>query len=149
MTIVVAGQSVGGPFWSSLMATATDDGCYRPGRQIAIELTEFEPYPLLLSLMKALHLGLWALCLPSLSWAFGAHQQVFNAAVGMFPSHRRRCSRPLTVDPDAGTYDSGLFTPLEDLHVLSETQFTTLKHPAFPRHGVRIKKTRFCDETVK
>ncbi|KAJ3532606.1 hypothetical protein NMY22_g7675 [Coprinellus aureogranulatus] len=56
-------------------------------------------------------------------------QEVLNASVG-------------------GNYDSGLFTPLEDLHVLSETEFTTLKHPAFPRHGVRIKKTKFCDETV-
>ncbi|TEB20364.1 serine carboxypeptidase [Coprinellus micaceus] len=31
---------------------------------------------------------------------------------------------------------------------LSEAQFTTLKHPAFPKHGVRIKKTKFCDGTV-
>ncbi|KAJ3499942.1 hypothetical protein NMY22_g19436 [Coprinellus aureogranulatus] len=45
-------------------------------------------------------------------------------------------------------YDAGLFTPLEDLNVLSETQFTALKHPLFPDHGVRIKKTKFCDGTV-
>ncbi|GLB36810.1 putative peptidase S10 family protein [Lyophyllum shimeji] len=46
-------------------------------------------------------------------------------------------------------YDEGLFTPLEDLSVLSETEFTQLSHPAFPDHGVRIKKTPFCDHTVK
>jgi cathepsin A (carboxypeptidase C) len=47
------------------------------------------------------------------------------------------------------TYDAGLFTPFEDLSALSEAQFTTLKHPAFPKHGVRIKKTKFCDGTVE
>ncbi|KAJ2936592.1 hypothetical protein H1R20_g509, partial [Candolleomyces eurysporus] len=55
-------------------------------------------------------------------------------------------SSVLPLDP--ADYDSGLFTPLEDLHILSETQYTTLKHPAFPRHGVRIKKTKFCDGSV-
>ena len=47
------------------------------------------------------------------------------------------------------TYDAGLFTPFEDLNALSEAQFTTLKHPAFPQYGVRIKKTKFCDGTVE
>ena len=46
-------------------------------------------------------------------------------------------------------YDSGLFTPMEDLGALSSTQFTTLGHPAFPRHNVRIKQSLFCDETVR
>ncbi|RXW15110.1 hypothetical protein EST38_g10743 [Candolleomyces aberdarensis] len=45
-------------------------------------------------------------------------------------------------------YDSGLFTPLEDLSILSETQYTTLRHPAFPRHGVRIKKTQLCNDSA-
>ncbi|KAF8870097.1 Alpha/Beta hydrolase protein [Infundibulicybe gibba] len=31
---------------------------------------------------------------------------------------------------------------------LSESTFSTLKHPAFPHHSVRIKKTDFCDGTV-
>ena len=47
------------------------------------------------------------------------------------------------------SYDEGLFTPLESLELLSESQFTTLGHPMFPYHSVRIKKTRFCDETVR
>ncbi|KAJ7596544.1 serine carboxypeptidase [Mycena floridula] len=40
------------------------------------------------------------------------------------------------------------FKPQEDLYTLSETSFTVLKHPAFPRHAVRIKKSSFCDNTV-
>ena len=46
-------------------------------------------------------------------------------------------------------YDYGLFNPIETLSTLSETEFTTLGHPVFPRYSVRIKKTSFCDETVK
>jgi hypothetical protein len=46
-------------------------------------------------------------------------------------------------------YDEGLFTPLENLNLLSETQFTVLRHPVFPHHGVRIKKSSFCDETAQ
>ncbi|KAG2023989.1 carboxypeptidase Y [Coprinopsis cinerea AmutBmut pab1-1] len=46
-------------------------------------------------------------------------------------------------------YNDGLFTPFEDLSTLSETDFTTLTHPAFPRHSVRVKQTKFCDNTVR
>lgn len=47
-------------------------------------------------------------------------------------------------------YDSGLFSPLEDLSLLSTSTFTTLDHPAFPNYNVRIKRsTDFCDGTVK
>ena len=45
-------------------------------------------------------------------------------------------------------YDAGLFTPFEDLHALSSEGFSTLRHPAFPRHSVRVKKSRFCDGSV-
>ncbi len=41
------------------------------------------------------------------------------------------------------------FTPFEDLHALSMTEFTTLEHPLFPHYGVRIKESNFCDNTVK
>ncbi|PPQ84537.1 hypothetical protein CVT25_007607 [Psilocybe cyanescens] len=54
--------------------------------------------------------------------------------------------------PNAGGYElytDGLFTPVEDLSILSETEFTKLSHPEFPRYGVRVKKSTFCDETVK
>ena len=47
------------------------------------------------------------------------------------------------------SYDDGLFTPFEDLHALSTTEFTTLSHPLFPNYGVRIKESDFCDGTVK
>ncbi|KAJ7714954.1 serine carboxypeptidase [Mycena olivaceomarginata] len=46
-------------------------------------------------------------------------------------------------------YDEGLFTPLGNLDLLSENQFTVLRHPVFPSHGVRIKKSSFCDDTVQ
>ncbi|KAL1732956.1 Alpha/Beta hydrolase protein [Schizophyllum commune] len=45
-------------------------------------------------------------------------------------------------------YDAGLFTPFESLSALSEHEFTSLSHPFFPNHGVRVKKTKFCDGTV-
>lgn len=48
------------------------------------------------------------------------------------------------------SYNGGLFTPVEDPSALSERAYTTLVHPAFPRHSVRVKKsTEFCDTTVK
>lgn len=33
--------------------------------------------------------------------------------------------------------------------VSSGDEYTSLTHPLFPEHGVRIKKTDFCDPTVK
>ncbi|PPQ84535.1 hypothetical protein CVT25_007605, partial [Psilocybe cyanescens] len=45
-------------------------------------------------------------------------------------------------------YDEGLFTPTENLSALSETEFRKLDHPEFPRHSVRVKKSKFCDGTV-
>ncbi|KAJ7630217.1 serine carboxypeptidase [Roridomyces roridus] len=48
----------------------------------------------------------------------------------------------------APAYDDGLFTPMENLSALSETDFSVLGHPAFPNYNVRIKKSAFCDETV-
>ncbi|KAF9042259.1 serine carboxypeptidase [Panaeolus papilionaceus] len=50
----------------------------------------------------------------------------------------------------AKVYDEGLFNPIGDFSVLSDTNFTTLRHPEFPKYGVRIKKSStFCDPTVK
>ncbi|KAF8589301.1 serine carboxypeptidase [Ramaria rubella] len=47
-------------------------------------------------------------------------------------------------------YDAGLLTQLEDLSAVSASEFTTLVHPAYPSHSVRIKKNggSFCDDTV-
>jgi hypothetical protein len=33
--------------------------------------------------------------------------------------------------------------------IISKEDFTVLSHPEFPGHGVRVKKTDFCDPTVK
>lgn len=46
-------------------------------------------------------------------------------------------------------YADGLFTPVESLSSLSTAKFTKLGHPFFPRYSVRVKKSQFCDETVK
>ncbi|KAF9493049.1 serine carboxypeptidase [Pleurotus eryngii] len=46
-------------------------------------------------------------------------------------------------------YESGLFTPMERLDALSDKEFSILGHPVLPDYGVRIKRTRWCDDTVK
>lgn len=47
------------------------------------------------------------------------------------------------------SYDDTLFTPLEDLSLLSASEYTFLGHPLFPDYSVRIKKSHFCDGTVR
>ncbi|KAK1217826.1 hypothetical protein PQX77_019499 [Marasmius sp. AFHP31] len=44
--------------------------------------------------------------------------------------------------------NENFFTPVESLEFVSETDFTSLRHPLFPNHSARIKKSRFCDHTV-
>jgi len=40
--------------------------------------------------------------------------------------------------------------PEQDLHALRTDEFTTFKHPAFPKHSVRIKKLDdLCDNGSK
>ncbi|KAK1226684.1 hypothetical protein PQX77_010328 [Marasmius sp. AFHP31] len=41
-----------------------------------------------------------------------------------------------------------LFTPVESLEFISESEFTIISHPLFPGHSARIKKSHFCDHTV-
>ncbi|KAJ6551745.1 serine carboxypeptidase [Mycena capillaripes] len=50
--------------------------------------------------------------------------------------------------PHLSAYDEGLFTPMEDMNALSETEFSVLSHPVFPKYNVRVKKSAFCDGTV-
>jgi hypothetical protein len=45
--------------------------------------------------------------------------------------------------------ENSTFTPVGTLEILSESAFTTLAHPAFPAYGVRLKKSQFCDGSVK
>ncbi|KAK0448417.1 serine carboxypeptidase [Desarmillaria tabescens] len=58
----------------------------------------------------------------------------------------------LVANKTAATYqnyeDYGHATQSQSLSLLSYDQFTTLEHPLYPEHSVRIKKTDFCDETV-
>ena len=54
-----------------------------------------------------------------------------------------------SINLNQASYDDGLFTPLEDLNVLSESRYTTVRHPLYPNHNVRIKKTQFCEATVQ
>ena len=49
----------------------------------------------------------------------------------------------------AQQYNSGLFSQYEDLQTLSAREYTTLRHPHFPGHSVRVKESRFCDGQVR
>jgi carboxypeptidase C (cathepsin A) len=44
--------------------------------------------------------------------------------------------------------NSEFFVPLETLSNVKDSEFSTLRHPFFPKHTVRIKKSNFCDHTV-
>ncbi|KAE9404312.1 alpha/beta-hydrolase [Gymnopus androsaceus JB14] len=44
--------------------------------------------------------------------------------------------------------NSEFFTPLETLSNVKDSEFAVLGHPFFPKHGVRIKRSNFCDPTV-
>ena len=58
--------------------------------------------------------------------------------------------KPLSVGSSSfESYDTGLFNPVEDLGLLSTADYTTLGHPLFPNYDVRIKKSDFCDGTVR
>jgi hypothetical protein len=64
--------------------------------------------------------------------------------------HVQRPQPLAAYDLKVSNYDEGMFTPVEDLHALSQNTYTTLAHPAFPKHSVRIKKSsHFCDGNVK
>jgi hypothetical protein len=43
--------------------------------------------------------------------------------------------------------DDGL--KLINMSSIASNEFTALSHPRFPNHRVRIKKSNFCDPTVK
>lgn len=50
---------------------------------------------------------------------------------------------------DFGVQQSLISGPVGDLAALSHSGYATLKHAAFPRYGVRVKKSKFCDGTVE
>jgi hypothetical protein len=41
------------------------------------------------------------------------------------------------------------FEPVGQLNAIKSDQWTTLRHPVFPKYSARIKQTDFCDTTVK
>ncbi|KIM81856.1 hypothetical protein PILCRDRAFT_821215 [Piloderma croceum F 1598] len=77
-----------------------------------------------------------------------------NSAQSFFslnaPRYKANSDARWNSNSDGVFYNAGLFTPLKDFSSLSETEFTTFGHPAFPRHNIRIKKTPsgFCDDTA-
>ena len=49
-----------------------------------------------------------------------------------------------------GQANNGAFSPsVEELDALSHHVFATLQHDAYPKHSVRVKKSKFCDGTVE
>ncbi|KAH9896522.1 alpha/beta-hydrolase [Cubamyces lactineus] len=54
-------------------------------------------------------------------------------------------SRAIFLQSTFSSYDEGLFTPIGDLSSLSPSEYTRLKHPAFPSHSVRVKQTQICE----
>jgi len=61
-------------------------------------------------------------------------------------------------DPDSWIFDKAQlpvhspqteFEPVGELGAVESVQWTTLRHPVFPKYSARIKQTHFCDSTVK
>jgi carboxypeptidase C (cathepsin A) len=59
-----------------------------------------------------------------------------------------RISDIATVHGPATTTNQGDDLPSTDFAALAHESFTTLSHPAYPKHSVRIKKSNFCDGDV-
>lgn len=78
---------------------------------------------------------------------------VVGVAAANFPGYQVPLTAPkehVPYDFKLASYDAGMFSPVEELGTLSHDMYTTLAHPAFPKHSVRIKKsTQFCDGEVK
>ncbi|KAJ7723704.1 serine carboxypeptidase [Mycena olivaceomarginata] len=78
-------------------------------------------------------------------WAF----MFFQLLYAIVHASQTVLSGQISGIPQISAYDEGLFTPMEDMNALSETTFHVLSHPVFPNYNVRIKKSSFCDNTVK
>lgn len=76
-----------------------------------------------------------------------------NAAGYMDHTGSKRWHAPHVSPADHyGTVDTQhllTFQPFSDLRALSDVEFTTLEHPLFPRHSVRVKKSQFCDGNAR
>lgn len=93
------------------------------------------------------HSRSWHLLLASLLYVF-VFRLFVNASQNVIQAGTTRSAgvEPWYTGAARGMYNHGL---LSDLSALSKTDFTHLGHPAFPGYGVRIKRTTFCDDTVK
>uniref|UniRef100_D8PLX6 Carboxypeptidase n=1 Tax=Schizophyllum commune (strain H4-8 / FGSC 9210) TaxID=578458 RepID=D8PLX6_SCHCM len=80
--------------------------------------------PLMLSALVVLLTSAFASCSATSQWVFSADSGVNLAA------------------NDNNTLQT------RTLSSLASDEFTALTHPRFPNHGVRVKKTSFCDPTV-
>ncbi|EIN13162.1 serine carboxypeptidase [Punctularia strigosozonata HHB-11173 SS5] len=94
-----------------------------------------------------------ALCTLAVATASVAGQQLplFGSVLSYAYSQsaRQASGSVASYDLKVSNFDAGLFTPVESLSALSDATYTTLAHPAFPKHSVRIKKsTDFCDGGV-
>ncbi|KAI0051789.1 alpha/beta-hydrolase [Auriscalpium vulgare] len=75
----------------------------------------------------------------------------FGLVVGVACIVETKVQLPFSIDAEATQgHDAfkGLAVP-GSLRNLSTDAFTTLRHPLFPSHSVRIKQSDFCDTTVK
>ncbi|GBE82719.1 Carboxypeptidase Y homolog A [Sparassis crispa] len=76
----------------------------------------------------------------------GNVQHPFRARLNTVqPPPRIHPSNQLRTPLAAESYDTGSFSAVGDPTLLSVSHFTTLSHPAFPNHSVRIKKANICD----
>ena len=77
--------------------------------------------------------------------------QKYSLGLLLLPTVLCSSINPLVVqEPPIQWTDPTLRTSQADLHSLSASEFSTLTHPLYPNHHVRIKETKgFCDPTVK
>lgn len=73
----------------------------------------------------------------------------FVVIPSVFAGEQVLLHNPRKASGNVSNGDSTTFTPVGDLAAIMETQYTVLSHPEFPRYNVRIKKSNFCDGTVK
>lgn len=83
---------------------------------------------------------LWLLALTS-GCAFAAHHVSDQSTL---PSLKYNSNQP-GIGNGYDISDTGPRT----LNTLSLNEFTTLRHEAYPKHSVRVKKSKFCDGTVE
>lgn len=80
--------------------------------------------------------------------AASLQHSIENFAENQVPLPRPKVSPEVDHFVDKDSLQSK-FEPVGDLSAIVSDEWTTLRHPVFPRYSVRIKQSRFCDATVK